>query len=497
MGLGASLLSKDSVSSKSPEDALYLDYSPRNLAIFTNCFSVGYAMYYILAPISFYMIDELDAPAQKQGVVTGLMFLPWGLKLAWGLIIDTAYGGKRKIFLPIGWGLFVLSNLVLICLVKPSILPLAFLTFLSTIGYVMADVATDAMMVERSKQCERTAHRGQLQARAYIARFAGGTVGCIVGAVLYNKDAWGWGLPFWGVLCVYIATPILFIAPWYIPLLELEDTDEEGNPIVPESITISAQFGVLYNLFQQTACWKPCTFIFLYNMSLLINPAWNSFLVCGLGFSNFALAMLTLLGNLLAYLALVCYKKYFFETSWRKIYLWCTALYLFFTSLQYVLIFKLNDDWNMGAQGYAIFFAMSSYGMVQFIQAIQFLPSCRLYLALCPKGSEGTTYAMLTSLANLASTTTYPLAASLSTIWDVRNDTLDDGDYDGMWKLTLLCSAFVLPTLLLIDWLPDGMDDVVASVESGEVNKRAGTALTAVVALALVFTIGFTLITII
>ena len=87
-------------------------------------------------------------------------------------------------------------------------------------------------------------------------------------------------------------------------------------------------------------------------MSLLVNPAWNSFLVVGLGFSNFALAMLTLLGNVGAYVALIMYKKYYFDVSWRKIYVVCTVMYLVFTSMQYILIFRLNDDWGLGDQGY-------------------------------------------------------------------------------------------------------------------------------------------------
>ena len=96
----------------------------------------------------------------------------------------------------------------------------------------------------------------------------------------------------------------------------------------------------------------PCCFIYIYNALLLSNPAWNSFLgtpwllffysataidilidththfnididayyaVVGLDFSNFDLGLLTLAGAILSYFALVLYKKYLFETSWRKV----------------------------------------------------------------------------------------------------------------------------------------------------------------------------------
>lgn len=497
---------------------IYLDFSKRNFAIFSNCFCVGYCMYYIQAPLWFYMIDELDAPAAQQTVVNGLMYLPWGLKLLWGLVVDTCWEGKRKPFIVIGWSLFILANLALIIMVKPTIMPLAFLTFTSTVGYVLADVATDAMMVERSQKCERSSNHGQLQARAYISRFAGGMVGCLLSAVIYNKDAWGWGLPFWAVLCVYIVTPLVCLGPFLWNLEELSDFEHllgggnihdlersasldvgKNGPASskPNQVSLKEQFKVLYDIFQQRACWLPCSFIFFYNASLLVNPAWNSFLVIGLNFSNLELGMLTLLGNVLAYLSLVVYKRWYFHANWRTVYVVCTVLYLFFTSLQFVLIFGWNNLWGMGAKGFAIFFALSSYGMVQFIQGIQFLPSCRLYLALCPKGSEGTAYAMLTSLANLATTVAYPLAASLSHVWDVSNDTIKDGHYDGMWKLTLLCSLFVVPVIFCVSALPTSYEHTLEIIAKGEKSKGAGISFSVLVGSALIFTIVYTLITMI
>ena len=39
----------------------------------------------------------------------------------------------------------------------------------------------------------------------------------------------------------------------------------------------------------------------------------------GLHFSNFDLGLLTLAGAVLSYFALVLYKNYLFDTSWRKV----------------------------------------------------------------------------------------------------------------------------------------------------------------------------------
>jgi hypothetical protein len=55
---------------------------------------------------------------------------------------------------------------------------------------------------------------------------------------------------------------------------------------------------------------------------------------------------------------------------------------------------------------------MGSYGVIMFVQSIQFLPACRMFLAMCPGGAEGASYAMLTTLSNLAGVVSYSISAA-------------------------------------------------------------------------------------
>ena len=275
-------------------------------------------------------------------------------------------------------------------------------------------------------------NQGTLQATGYIIRFFGGVVGAALGACLYNQDEWGWGVPIWGIFVINAAVPAVVITP-FIPTL-VEVTLEDPPPL-------KEQVWSIWELVQQKAVWMPCSFIYLYNVLLLVNPAWNSFLVAGLGFSNFDIGLLTLAGALLSYVALIVYKKYLFDVSWRKIYIFTAAVSFVFSCLQLVLVLQSNQIQPIAVQ---LLFAMGSYGVVMFVQAIQFLPVCRMFLGMCPDGAEGASYAMLTTLSNLAGTVAYSIAAALSTIWDVRISTLEAGNYDGMWKLTLLCGCIQL-----------------------------------------------------
>jgi hypothetical protein len=190
---------------------------------------------------------------------------------------------------------------------------------------------------------------GQLQASGYIIRFFGGIVGSFLGALIYNKHSWGWGLPMWAIFLLNGLFPVLFMAPFLPQLVEVQG---ETPP------TIAAQIESIWKLVQRRAVWQPCCFIYIYNVLLLSNPAWNSFLVEGLHFSNFDLGLLTLAGAVLSYFALVLYKQCLFNTSWRIVYLFATLVSFVFSVLQLLLIFQWNTKIGLGNRFFELFFAM-------------------------------------------------------------------------------------------------------------------------------------------
>ena len=166
-----------------------------NIGIFASYLAVGFAIYFILTPLNFYMIDTLDATPGEQSIIIGLTNLPWALKIFCGFLTDSypINGLRRKPYLLAGWGLYFLFNAIPAVLVTPDIAMLALFIFLQTWAFVQADVCTDAMIVERSKKYENDFTRGTLQATGYIVRFIGGIFGAVFGSVLYNKSSWGWG----------------------------------------------------------------------------------------------------------------------------------------------------------------------------------------------------------------------------------------------------------------------------------------------------------------
>jgi MFS family permease len=462
-----------------------------NRGIFASYIAVGFCIYFTVTPITFYLVDDMDANAAQVAVVIGLMSLPWALKLVCGFISDSfpIYGLRRKPYYAIGWASYIICNLILVVLRKPSIGPLAAFVFLMTFSFVQADVCTDAMIVERSKAFETQETRGTLQAQGYIARFFSGVFGAVLGATLYNKDDWGWGLPIWAIFLVNAAVPACLVIPNFFSIVEM-------NSEVPPKLQI--QVAAIWKLLQRRAVWQPASFIFLYNMLVLQNPAWNNFLINGLSFSNFEVGLLTVAGAVLSFVALVIYKAYLFGSPWRSIYFVTTVFGMGFNLLQLVLTTKWNEQW--GSAGTSIYvellFAMGSYGMVQFIIAIQFLPACRMFLSLCPDGAEGASYAMLTTLSNLATTLAYSIAAGLSKIWDVSNTAIEAGDYSGMTKLTILVSLAILLALPFLVLLPNTPGDLKKLQDSDSSSARAGALFFTAILSSILFIIVITILTV-
>lgn len=198
---------------------MYDMWSLPNLAIPLSYFCIGVALQLLRTPLIVYFISDLDASASDVNVLFTVMAVPWCFKVLYGFLSDCVpiSGLRRKPYFMFGWVVYVLSNLILTVTYQPSIQMCIFLVFIMTAGYMLADVMTDALIVERS-QYETQANRGTMQSKGYIIRFFGSTVGATIGAVVYNKDDWDWYLPINIVFFLNAAFPLFFLLP-VVPFL--------------------------------------------------------------------------------------------------------------------------------------------------------------------------------------------------------------------------------------------------------------------------------------
>lgn len=101
----------------------------------------------------------------------------------------------------------------------------------------------------------------------------------------------------------------------------------------------------------------------------------------------------------MTFAGILAYKYLFFKASWRSIYMWSACLTTFFSLLQLMLIFQINQKY-LHLNNYL--FSLGDDVITAYISGIQFLPVAIMYMRLCPAGAEGSSYAMLTTLGNIA-----------------------------------------------------------------------------------------------
>ena len=429
---------------------MYDMWSLPNLAIPLSYFCIGVALQLLRTPLIVYLIEDLGATPADVNVLFTVMAVPWCFKVLYGFLSDCVpIGGlRRKPYFMFGWIVYVLCNLVLALTPMPSIQMCIFLVFLQTAGYMLADVMTDALIVERS-QYEPLDQRGTLQSKGYIIRFFGSTIGATIGAVVYNKDnfLWDFYLPINVVFFLNAAFPLFFLLPVVPFLMEIETECEPRD--------FWQQCRDLFHTAQLRAVWQPMTFVYIYNALQLTNAAWMNFLVEGLHFTAWMIGLVSIAGSIMSWVGIMTYKKFFFGSNWRTVYFWCTTLASLIAIAQTLLVFGVNRTWGIPD----ILFSVGDDVLVEFVIAVQFLPMCIMYLGLCPEGSEGTTYAMLTTFSNLAGTIAFDISTALTSVWDVSSEAIESGDFSGVWRLSVFCGVIGPIPLLLLHLIPKNKED--------------------------------------
>ena len=456
---------------------MYDMWSLPNLAIPLSYFCIGVALQLLRTPLIVYFIEDLSASPADVNVLFTVMAVPWCFKVLYGFLSDCIpIGGlRRKPYFMFGWVVYVGCNLILAVTPYPSIRMCIFLVFLQTAGYMLADVMTDALIVERS-QYEPLEQRGTMQSMGYIIRFFGSTVGATIGALVYNKDSWDVYLPINLIFFLNAAFPLFFLLPVVPFLMEIE-TECEARDFM-------TQCRDLFHTAQLRAVWQPMTFVYVYNALQLTNAAWMNFLVEGLGFTAWMIGLVSIAGSIMSWLGIMTYKKFFFGSNWRTVYFWCTTLASAIAIAQTLLVFGINRKWGISD----IWFSMGDDVLVEFVIAVQFLPMCIMYLGLCPEGSEGTTYAMLTTFSNLAGTIAFDISTALTEVWDVSSEAIENGDYDGVWKLSVLCGIVGPIPLFLLGLIPKNKEDQVELQKDTKRHLWGGIIFIAVTILSLFIT---------
>ena len=453
-------------------------YASANVGILVSYFAIGVVSKLTQTPVQYYLIEYLDASATQYSVYNTLHRLPWSLKWCFGMLIDGVpiAGYRRKPWLVLGYSGFSMLNIYLFWIATPGINQTIFAVFGFTCCYVLADVCTDTLTVERSF-FESERKRGSIQSVGFIYRSFGKVLGSIMGTYLYDNGT-NWSFDISQIFILNALVPSICMSAVVWPLVELASQ----NGVIPSTLE---QLREVWRVLQLRAVWRPMSFIFLFSVMQVPNSAWSNFLVWGLGFSDLQLGYLTITSSLMGCLGYVSFKLIFFRTSWHRLYIGSSIVSFVFSLMQMLLILRINV--RLGIPD--ISFAIGDSAMVELMESIHAMPAVIMFIQLCPHGAEGTTFALLTAAASLAGTVASDIGSALTSVWDVSNDTLEAGDFSGVLKLTLLTTLLQILPVFLIGILPDTREEHARAVQEGRSSFWGGLALAVVIGGSLLGTV--------
>lgn len=175
------------------------------------------------------------------------LFLPSSVMVSYPMLFPI-HGERRRPYIFIGYLIGCCALLTLAGIGRPSAPILGMGLGMATVGMVMADTICDSMIVARSRQ-ENDEDHGHLQSSCYAFRFSGSVIAAILGALVYNKDQWGWGLTFSQVLFISGVLPLAIL----FPLCLLKEMRSRDEPILP----VKQQLKNIWSLVKLKAVWMP------------------------------------------------------------------------------------------------------------------------------------------------------------------------------------------------------------------------------------------------
>ncbi|EQC31456.1 hypothetical protein SDRG_11054 [Saprolegnia diclina VS20] len=448
-----------------------------------------------------------------------LVTLGWSFKVFWGMCTDCfpIFGYRRKSWMLLGWLVAMTSLLIMAvtplgdpyCFGNPKVCALAYtnvslpdrvyfnvdapangakfiiLSMVTSVGYVMAACASDAMVVQYAQR-EPVAIRGRIQTAIYVVRTVAGIFTSLITAFGLNGKEYDGSFDFsmgpnviYGILlvpCVFVCFTTIFVV------------QEDPAPRVEFKIWVAS----FWELLQKRVMWQICAFRFI-NMTFLgigvtatptIQRAWAKVQPLNDSLS-------TIIGQLLFAGILVVVGKWGLDWNWRwTIALGTVAIIMIDSVVVMLTIWDIfRNEWFFTGV------ALSE----QIPAGIRFIVSTYCAVEIADVGNEGATYGLVTTVSNLASPFASLIYKLINSYFVVDNVAVARDDTAVRWAVTycyLISYAFKLSALGWLFLLPPQKAEMQALKRLGGKSKAAGATLVAVFVLALVFSVTTNLLSI-
>jgi len=397
-------------SSSEEKNVFSMDY----VAIPVHFWNVGLIYVASMAVLYPVLIVEMGASSAVFTGASQLVVLFYSYQIFFGIITDSFHIMRRrwKPYILFAWSL---SSAALLWIMIAgnrgmSISAFVWALTLANVGAAIADTAASGFLTWISHK-EPEGRKGQAQTLMYILKESGRLISNIVVLIGFSGPINCDGYPevtecknaifpfdislsqFATVLFSFAMAGVIFTFP-----LKEEPAEARDNNFK----TLSTTLNKMWVASQNKAVWRLMLFTMVSNALFSIyNPAQYNANYVWLDLTTFQNQIVWLMENIVFIGGLGLIKRYFINTSWRKLNLFGMGIVSTMNLLYLLIVYDVcRNVWF-----YVIFSTTES-----FMFTANFLVNVFCIIEVAPEGLEAVTYALITS----ATAATYPLATAVS-----------------------------------------------------------------------------------
>ncbi|KAH7492563.1 hypothetical protein PRIC1_001987 [Phytophthora ramorum] len=396
----------------------------------------GFSSFSALA-VNYFFKDNLKLqPAESQSLLT-VMMVPWGVKPLYGIISDSLplFGYHRKSYMMLCSALGTIATLTL---AVPDLIttPLGavLVLMLNSLSTAVIDVVIDARVVEMSRLDPKYG-ANDLQSVSWVAMSVGGVLGSFLsGPATHN-------LGVRGVFCFAAVGPLTI-------LIFSTFMHEQKTTVSKRHFKSSAkrQLRQLKGAISTPVIWMCALWVFL---SGAISPGYSQvffyFSTDVLQFTPEFLGTVSAFGFIFLMVGTMLYNAFFKDMSFRRIFLIAQLSLAVVSLLDVVLVTRANLDVGIPDKA----FVLGDAVIADVISRLKTMPVMVLCAKLCPKGIEGTLFALLMSISNFSRSVSEFWGALVCAWLGIAKD-----EYDMLWLAIVLRSVLKVVPIFFLFLIP-------------------------------------------
>ncbi|KAF0697322.1 Aste57867_11981 [Aphanomyces stellatus] len=426
-----------------------------------------------------------------------LTSLGWSSKIFFGMISDCfpIFGYQRRPYMVIGWLLCAVCCLLMaitpfpapyygtddLALRQPNKTELTaneskfinleapssagffiVMSMLASLGYVLADAAADAMVVQYAQR-EPAAIRGRVQTAIYFTRDTFSMVPTLLVGFCMNGVKFG-GTFSWSIspnlVYAILVVPCVLAAYSAFALMVEEKVDRTS---------FTQYLRNTWMLLQQRVVWQICAFkffntVFYSYISTLNDPVASNWV----GVNPVVSSAFSILYQIIRVGAMFGIGKYALNWDWRASIALSTVVVVVYDGvLNFLAIWGVMRNQ---------FFQSGLSNLEAIPDAAIFLFGGYLLVEIAEVGNEGLVYALLTSVQNLAIPLSTVLAKSVDSYFDANVDAMKQDDTAVRWQVSyafIAQAGFKLFSLVFLVLMPRQKAYVQVLKRTGSLSRVA------------------------